>query len=238
MSIILSPYRFAATGDPYWTSVKLLMHFDGTDGASTTTDSSSSAKTVHLSSGVLLTTAQQKYGTASVRSGVSLGGGASRAWVADSADWSFGSGQFTVEGYFRFATVATNMGLISQLGNSGQYGWDLYMASTTSIGFLYSTTGSDFPLFTGAWTPTTNTWYHIAVDRDASNVIRVYVDGVVKASATVSSTFFDSNAALDVGNDERLYNPFDGWFDEVRITKGVARYGGAFTPPTAAFPNA
>jgi len=44
------------------------------------------------------------------------------------------------------------------------------------------------------------------------------------------------------GEDSNVYvvngTYLNGWIDEMRITKGVARYGGDFTPPTAAFPDA
>jgi hypothetical protein len=53
----------------------------------------------------------------------------------------------------------------------------------------------------------------------------------------VAATFFDSTRTLSIGNDGNLTRGFIGQIDEVRITKGVARYAGAFTPPTAAFPN-
>jgi hypothetical protein len=89
----------------------------------------------------------------------------------------------------------------------------------------------------GASAPTAGAWYHIAADRDASNVLRLYVNGAVVASATVAATFFNSTRVLYIGNEGGTLSLWQGQIDEVRITKGVARYGGAFTPPIAAFPN-
>jgi hypothetical protein len=106
-----------------------------------------------------------------------------------------------------------------------------------SLAFYYSTTGSDNPNVGASYTPSLNTWIHLAADRDASNVLRVYANGVVVASATVSSAFFTTGQVPTIGNDGNGFRPFPGHLDEARITKGVTRYGGAFTPPTTAFPN-
>jgi len=51
----------------------------------------------------------------------------------------------------------------------------------------------------------------------------------------VAATFFDSSRPLTIGNDGNLNRGFIGQLDDVRITKGVARYAGAFTPPTGPF---
>jgi hypothetical protein len=66
-------------------------------------------------------------------------------------------------------------------------------------------------------------------------VIRVYVNGAVIASATVASTIFPSVQACVVGNDNNNSRYFPGRLDEVRVVKGTAMYGGAFTPPTGPF---
>jgi hypothetical protein len=113
-------------------------------------------------------------------------------------------------------------------------GWTI-LFNGTNYAFQYSTTGTDSPFVQGTLSPTVNGWTHLAVDRDASNVLRIYGDGVVIASGTVSATLFNSTRGLTIGNDESATRTFVGQIDEVRITKGVARYGGAFTPPSAPF---
>ncbi len=113
--------------------------------------------------------------------------------------------------------------------------YDRGIRPANTINFFYSTTGSDNPSVGAGYTPTLNNWIHVAVDRDTSNVLRVYVDGIVRASATVTATFFNSTRTLTIGNDENLTRGFIGQIDELRITKGIARYGGTFTPPTAPF---
>jgi hypothetical protein len=234
MTALLNPFWYGAGADPYFANVVLLLHCDGTNGAATLTDNSSAHRSVTCSGNHKLTTAQFKFGTASLDC-TTIGAGAASA--ADSADWLFGAGQFTVECFVR-PTLALSgvIGLVTQFGGSSNLGW-FFGFNGNTLNFFYSTTGSNTPVVTGAYTPTLSQWAHVAVDRDASNVLRIYADGVVVASSTVAVTFFDSTRTMKIGNDENASRAFTGQIDEVRITKGVARYGGAFTPPSAPFPD-
>lgn len=216
---------------PTFSNVKLLCHFDGTNGQTTTTDSSSSARVMSRVASALSTT-QAKFGASSATSAAVVTG-----WTTpDTSDWALGSGQFTMEAwvYFTSAPGSNVQGVIEQWAASQQ---SFYFGMVLgSLALYYSTNGADNPNVGAAWTPTLNTWYHIAVDRDASNVLRVYLDGAVHASATVTATFFDSTAVLSIAGGSS-FGGIVGYVDEVRVVKGEAVYGGAFTPPTAAFPG-
>jgi hypothetical protein len=199
-------------------------------------DSSGSAHLIQSQAGVALSTAQAKFGTQSAY--FAGGGTAAMLYSSDTpTDWNFGAGQFTVEGWAYFTSHgASNFEpVVAQWPASPNLGWWLGMAQTGVLAFYYSTTGSDTPSVSAAYSPTLNTWIHLAADRDASNVLRVYAGGTVIASATVSSTLFASAGTLYVGNDANASRRFPGYIDEVRVSKGVARYGGAFTPPSSAF---
>jgi hypothetical protein len=232
-AVLINPYMIAVAGDPNFAGVMLLLHLDGTNGSTTITDNSSAARTCSAVGGTL-STAQQKFGTASFSCG-----GSHYVSTADNAAWDFGAGQFTVECWIRLNSSRVGVSnIMSQWSGSTitQAAWQ-FGFSSNALAFWYSTTGTDSPNVSGAYTPALNTWIHVAADRDAGNVLRVYADGAVIASATVSATFFNSNRTLRIGNDEGGIRGLGGFIDEVRITKGVARYGGAFTPPTAPFPN-
>ena len=221
-------------GDPNWSSVVLLCDFDGTNGATTTTDSSPLANTITRTTGTgcTLDTTQTKFGATSTL----LPSIAGPRWnCADSASWQF-TGQFTVECWI-YPTTLRVAKIIGQWAG-GSKGWMLGFSDATHAIFYYSLDGSTNPNLTGAWSPSLNAWHHFAVDRDGSNILRLYGDGVVLNSATVSGAFWDSTGGLQFcGDDGSLWAPIIGWCDELRITKGVARYAGAFTPPTAAFPQ-
>lgn len=209
-------------------NVKLLLHFDGTNGQTTTVDSSPSARTMTRVDTAVLDTSIKKFGVSS-----GLLGGSPGFSATDSADWAFGSGKFTIEGWI-YITVAPSAtrGIIYQFGGSSDFGWWLGHISG-ALTFYYSLTGSDTPDIHFAWTPTLNQWYHLAVDRDASNILRLYIDGVVVASATVAGTFFDSTRVLNVGG-STFFTGVTANYDDWRIVKGEAVYGGAFTPPSQA----
>jgi hypothetical protein len=232
--MLLNPFWFAPTvaTDPNFASVVLLCHFEGANGATGVAafvDSSSHAHTFSAAT-LSLTTAQQKFGVSSVgATGQSLA-------LSDSADWDLGAGQFTVEVWARPTTAITGIDALVGQYSSGSQNWYLGFNGNNLV-FTYSTTGTSNVAVSGAYTVTLNTWTHFAADRDASNVLRVYANGVVIASATVAATFFNSTTFLAIADLSTGTNTFFGQLDDLRITKGVARYAGAFTPPTAAFPN-
>jgi len=238
MTALINPFWYAVATDPYFASVVLLMHFDGANGTNTFVDSSLYNHIFSASaSGITHTTAQQKFGSACLQN--TLAG--AFAATSDSADWYFAAGQFTIEAWIRPTATVVNFPLIvAQFGSGGTQAWGVRFNGNAAPGFfdfMYSQNGSTLSFVSAAYLPAVNTWTHIAVDRDASNVLRIYADGVVLNSATVTATIFNSTNGLTIANDSLGASGFIGQIDDLRITKGVARYAGAFTPPTAAFPN-
>ena len=81
------------------------------------------------------------------------------------------------------------------------------------------------------------TWYHVAMTRDTSNNLRLFINGTQQGSTATSFTsdftdnsFFFGNSSISGGTTEAL----TGFMDEIRITL-VARYTANFTAPTKAF---
>jgi hypothetical protein len=221
---------------PTAANVKLLCHFDGTNGDIVTVDSSIYARTLTRESAASLSSAQAKFGATSSASGTSV----NYRWTAPiSADWDLGSGQFTIEGWVYFTSAPTAVHALSAIwGIPGALGF-FFGHVSGNLAFYYSTTGYDNPNVGAAWSPTLNTWYHIAVDRDAANVLRIYLNGAVHASATLSATIFAPIAPygnLDIGGNVS-WGGIAGYVDDIRFVKGEAVYGGAFTPPSAALPD-
>jgi hypothetical protein len=232
--MIINPYAFAGVAtDPNFSTRKLLLHFDGANGDITTSDSSSAAHAITRRAAATLSNAQAVFGATSSTIATA------DAWsTPDHADFNIGNGQFTMECRVRF-TVAPNAGsgihgFMTQWGSGQQsffFGWVL-----GQLAFYHSTNGSDNPNFGFTWAPTINTWYAVAVDRDASNVVRIYLNGSVVASATVSSTFFNSTSDVIIGGSTPFGN-YTGFMDEFRYTLARAEYAGAYTPASSAFPN-
>lgn len=230
--------------DPYFANVVLLCGFDGVDGATTTVDESPVGRALTFAGNAQIDTAQSKFGGSSLL----LDGSGDRVTALDSPDWQLGatnSDPWTVEAWVRWNTLTTNnRGIIGQSGGVGSIGWVFTGSSTIGeLGFSLSNTGSSFDVSvntTGA-AMTTGVWIHAAADKDSSGKIRVYVDGVMLGSDTpANSVINDSNSGLAIGAQNTSGTvDMHGWLDEVRITKGVARYASdaGFAVPTAPFPR-
>ena len=212
--------------------VILLVHADGANGSTAFADASPGGHTLTANNATVSTTSP-KFGTGSAN--FSAGTNAAITVSGSGAEFNFGAAQFTVEAWALFTTTpAGTQSIASKWGSAGNLGWTFRMASG-ALAFIYSTTGSDSLSISAAFTPTLNTWYHLAADRDASNTLRVYVNGVVLASGAVAVTIAPSSGACIIGNEPTNTRAFPGRLDEVRVTSGLAQYGGAFTPPTGPF---
>lgn len=234
----LNAYLLGQANDPHISSVKLLMGFEGVDGATASSDESPAAHGgASFQGNAQLDTAQFKFGASSLL----LDGVNDSINYADSADWDFGSGQFTVEAWVRFNGVGTDQCVMGQWRASGSLqSWMLYFHGASSVlGFAYSTTGANSTAVQASWSPSTGTWYHIAADRDSGGTLRVYAHGTMITSAAANVTFFNPAITMKIGVRDDDSRDFNGWIDELRITKGVARYASdsGYTVPTAAFPR-
>lgn len=216
-------------------AVVLLCHCDGTNGSTSFTDSSSYSHALVSPSGLaVVNTAAPKFSTGAADF---TAGAAASINTNNSADFNFGTGQFTIEAWAYFTSTPSSVhGVVTKFGGSSNLGWFFGMVNG-AFNFHYSTNGSDNNIIGATFAPTLNTWYHLAADRDAANVIRVYVNGSIIASATAAVAFYASSRNCIVGNDENGSRNMPGRLDDVRVNVGVAYYGGAFTPPTTSLGN-
>ena len=215
--------------DPYWSNVKLLCGFEGADGSTTLIDESSVARALTAQSTAQIDTAQFKYGASSLL----LNGTSDYVTAADSADFEFGSGEFTIEGFFRFSSLPSNATLLEHF--DGTNGWALRRE-----GGALKFNGITYTLqWNGFLTINTNQWYHLAVDRDASGHTRIYADGVMQAKSTATNAINAPTGSLYIGRAYVAVYYFPGHMDELRITKGNGRYAsdGGFTVPASAYPR-
>jgi hypothetical protein len=227
--------------DPDWLSVSFLSGFNGTDGQTTFTDEGPGAHSITTVADAQVDTAQSKFDGASLLTD----GDGDGLLVPNHADFQFGSGPFTIEFYVRLDVYNTQDWLVALYDTSSQKSWGIYRQSG-NVYFLVSTNGtSQVARLSPAVTFALDTWYHVCVDKDASNVYRLYMDGVMQQKATVSETLHASTGKLSIagyttsGFLQGAFSQPNGWFDEMRITKGVARYAsdGGFTVPTLKYPR-
>ena len=232
------------------TNTKLLLHCDGADEHTTFTDSSvggngGSQHTVTAQNTAQGDTAQKKFGTAS---GL-FDGDSDYLTVPDHADWEFGTGKLTIDFWVRFADVTEHgaHGLMTQLEplpGQDQYFYLTYDPGSENIildvwddtGRLVRCIGRDFAAVV-------DTWYHIAVIRGwggNANDWAITVDGVEAGTETASIDWPAFSAVtLQIGrsnHDGTIYY-LNGWMDEIRIVKGIARWTANFEVPSVPYPD-
>jgi hypothetical protein len=219
--------------DIYRSNVSLLLHGDGTNGSTTIIDSSPSPKTVTAVGNAQISTAQSKFGGSSL----AFDGSGDYVSIADSADFTFGSGNFTIE-FWVYPSDSTQR-IIASHGNAALPGtaWDFTRFSTGAVLFnCYDTVGSVIIGALQSPSITTNAWTHVALVRNGNSFV-LYANGIGGSVLTSSSPLYDPSSAIDIGRLVGVGNAFNGYIDDFRITKGVARYTANFTPPTAPLPD-
>ena len=222
------------TGDVYYPQTNLLMHFNGTNGSTTMTDSSKNNFVLTATNGASLSSVQSKFG------GTSLALDGTNDYVSISGNniLDFASSDFTVECWVRLNAMPTSDAWPTNYSSH----FIVITIGTPSlgdgIGFIIGQTklivqNNDVQSVNGAHGMTTNTWYHLAYVRYNNNLY-LYVDGVQKGSAAYSSAV-GTGATTYIGCETGQGAFFNGYIDDLRITKGVARYTSNFTPPTTQF---
>jgi hypothetical protein len=231
--MLVNPARFGNNGgDPYFSSVQLLMHMDGVDGSTTFTDVT--GKTCTASGNAQLDTADKKYG---LSSGLFDGSG-DVVTCGATTDFPFTS-DFTIEWWAK-ANSGADRCVISKR-STGSVGWAIEMRSTGALWLraLVDGTYSDTRFTTSTGVFSFGVWTHIALTRSGPTYT-FWVGGSSVGTTTFSTGAIhsDSAAQLRLGSANTIgENYYSGWLDEVRVTNGVCRYAGTFTPPTAAFPD-
>lgn len=239
-TIYIGDVAEAAATDSNFSDVALLLAMDGTNGSTTFTDDSSNNFTVTANGNTAISTTESKFGGASAYFDGS--GDYLQLSYDNSLDIGNGNGDWTLECWVRMPSIPSDsmdiMG--SSLGGGNQAKWLIAMNMGTD--FLYSANRVGFVTYNGganqwinaSYTWQADTWYHIAVVHD-SGTTTMYVDGTSVGS--ISYNIPAVNAGIRVGTDGEGYKYFAGYMDDVRITKGTARYTSNFTPPTAAHPT-
>lgn len=154
-----------------------------------------------------------------------------------SPSFNLGTGQFTIECWINFSTLSSNRMIFdSYTVASAGGGYQLYWRSTgSSIAFYANGVVVAQSSFN---THSTGVWYHVAVTRDSSGNVRIFVDGTQYANTSYTSAIdIETTARPAVGIQFiTLTNDFHGYINDLRVTKGVARYTSSFPTPTASFP--
>ena len=236
----LKPADGATTvGDVHFPKVKLLLPFDGSNGATSTADSSSMGNAITFNGNAQISTSQSKFGSSSAYfdgTGDYIdAGGSSLRSACDSGD-------FALEFWFYQDSRPDYASLITNYG-TGNGGWAVYINSgSPQQVYWWHYNGSGWVYLNQSQgtrtTITLDTWHHVAVTRSGST-FRLFLNGTQEDTITDSNNITASNGAVFNGLrfgtiNAGLQYAFHGYIDDVRITNGDARYTSNFTPPTTA----
>ena len=227
-SVASNEIGIVAAGDEYLLNVSLLLKFNGANNSAVFIDDSLNTKTVVAHGNAKISTAQSISGVSSVY----FDGIDGYLTVPSSPDFNFGVGDFTIEMWVYIPTNNTSDRYI--IGNA-RYGWNsgaFYInvyngyLGFNQYGYATIQAGSLYPL---------NQWVHVAIVRE-NGTITVFQNGIKGDSVNNIHTQMSLNLAKDdnaciwmVPQSSNL----DGFIDNLRVTKGVARYTSNFTPSTS-----
>ena len=219
----------STAGDDQFGKVTAMFNFDGSDGDTTGSglDASNKNLTVSYSSGDELSNTQKKFGATSLYV-------ADNVTISSSDGFNMGTGDFTIEAWYYFTSFSNSFGHYDQWAGSSTGSGNVQMwNSTSSQGKIkwYYDGGSNF---TSSTTMSTGQWYHVAYVRE-SGTLKMYFNGTVDSNTQSYSSQFGKTGTLYFGDQHAGGGGAPQYYiDDLRITKGLARYTSNFTAPTTA----
>jgi len=225
----------SGSGDIYYPSCSLSLHFSGSNNSTTFIDSSPNNVTVSANGNVKITSSISKFGSGS---GFFDGTGDYLSFVSGAT--VFGSSDFTIEFWANFSDVGVFRPLISRRSDCASYTTLAIEIDRQADNTVNATVcvGSTPTSITSISTTALNTWYHIATARNG-NILYLFVNGNLESSGSVVGTINNPGDTSYIGirpSCNASVTMF-GYFDEFRITKGIGRYTSSFATQSVQFPD-
>ena len=219
----------STAGDDQFAKVTAMFNFDGSDGDTTTSglDSSNKNLTVSYSSGDQLSNTQKKFGATSLYV-------ADNVTISSSDGFNMGTGDFTIEAWYYFTSFSNSFGHYDQWNGGTTGSGNVQMWNSTSaqgkIKWYYDGSSN----FTSSTTMSTGQWYHVAYVRE-SGTLKIYFNGTVDSTTQSYSSQFGKTGTVYLGDQHAGGGSAPQYYiDDLRVTKGLARYTSNFTPSTSA----
>ena len=214
---------------------KLMLHMDDTG----LTDSSFSDHTPTLNGDVVRSASQSKF------EGYSgyFDGDTDYISFANHSDFDFGSGDFTIDTWIYPLSIAAGGNIL--LTKNNVVGWRPFelMIEVQGAGIkfkAFASDGSDWDINLSSSELTLNQWYHVAFVRSGSDFY-LFINGTQEDTGSWAGSLMVTSVPIYVGG--HLYYStgvfnidwFDGYIDELRVSKGIARWTSNFTPETGPY---
>ena len=221
-------YTAASTGNV----AVALFRFSGHNGTGTITGLTIKERTLSVNNQTKHSTTYKKFGTTSIL----FDGAEDSISMPISNDFNFGSGNFTVETWVYPTSYPNTYNAVFNnfRDDESTSGWSMLIHSN---GTIHCNVDGTYNNSTNS--VSLNQWSHLAMVRDGNSIKR-YINGVDAGNTLAFSGSVGNvtNQGLYIGESGTEYSNrgFNGYMDEIRISKGVARYTTAFTPQTMAHP--
>jgi hypothetical protein len=183
-----------------------------------------------------ISTSVKKYGTGSI----SFDGSGDGLAIPANVNLAVGSTDFTIEMWVNAADSGVPVGgsfpRLFTLGTAQGAGC---IESYNALGTMYvDISGAGGPISFTASTLLNSTWNHYAITRSGTS-LKAFVNGTQVGSTATNSVNINLAATTQswIGSISASAGNLNGYIDDLRITKGFARYTSNFTAPTTAFPD-
>ena len=224
----------STVGDIHFSKVTALFNFDGSDGDTTTSGLDASNKNLSLTydgGGDQLSNTQKKFGSTSLYI-------ADNVRVSSSDGFNFGTGDFTMEAWFYFTTIGVGFSIFDQWNSGTSLARSQLWHGSSANGqlkFYYAIAGQGTQTLSFA-NPTisTGSWIHLALVRN-SGTVKLYVNGTADSSSASITGIVHRTDDMWFGDQQTGGGGAPAYYmDDLRVTKGLARYTSNFTAPTSA----
>ena len=233
--IMMGSGAVALPSDDQFNRVSFLSHFEGSNnGVNNAFDDGSTSNHTITANGDVTQGSFGPFARPDGEWGWSFDGDGDYLTVADSTEFDFGTGNFTIEGWINPAVANSSFKAIFSIGLPVQ----IYSYNNSVVAYFNDEDNASSYIINGLTGPSSslsaNTWAHFAVVRNG-NSFTAYVNGVAGSSLTSSDTVASSSSAPAIGT----YLPapttyeFNGYISNLRLVKGTAVYTSNFTPSTS-----
>jgi hypothetical protein len=236
--IFTQPYVYVGTTsttptlDKYWPSTVLGLHGDGLNNSTAIVEETSTL-TPTITGSVTNHTDSTAFGSSSLF--FATGG---KLTYPASSKWNLGS-TYTIEAWLTplsYPTSGNNCRIIMIGTNGSSSGYVMQLSSTGALGFGIPLSGTNY-ISTPDGTVSLNSRHHYVISVSAGSA-RIFKDGILIAGPSpVTTQTTSSTDTLIIGYDTvgTVNAQYNGYIDDMRITKGIARYTSNFTAPTQSF---
>lgn len=215
---------------PLSTDIKWYLRGEGTNGQTTTEDSSTFARATTMSGGAQISTAQKTCGVSSIL----LDGVNDYVSTAVSTDFQVGNGNHWMR--FKFRLNSLHNGCIFWYGNDGNFFNSVYCGVASNGSFYYGIYGpsSGSSIGTSPSVLSTDVWYEGLVGRQDDEHFMA-LDGVFlpPVATTISVGIPDVSPTVQLGawyGDTYRQAWFNGFIDEFQFAKGDMPYTTDYSP--------